>query len=1132
MTSSRVLKSVLRTSTAVLGLAAAAVSPSYAIVGNDAYLPASLVDTTNITGVGQMVIDQKNDYIGLCTVSLINPRTVIFASHCVNEGDTDFRPASDYGAANGGYPIAFFFNANNNVQGNSAIGHWLRGSNGGAKYLTRTDEYAYNSNYVIYNTLSTQLGMGNNFLQADIAMASLDTPATNIPTWTLLFSPITEPTHATIVGYGNNGIGSVGGAGGIDYRRRVAENTISVLSSLDDQDSFLFPKYSGGLPQNLYMADFNDPKFGTAQANEYDFNIFHDAALPKEGITAPGDSGGPLIIDQLFSKQVIAAVLSGGDRFYTGQPSSSYGTTSFYQPLYLFWDWIVSNNPYKYVSAKTGDGSWTDPTHWVMNLDPNYVTIDANGNLVNALPTEPAQGVPEVDQVNSPKFGQVCYFNDCYDIGKDQAVHYSNAANGEVSGLPGLVKFTPDETDTSASDPMMSLVQHWLESQASNQPSAIMHGAPVDGAPGSSNFVPDNIDPVENAVPRYYDVTLSADGTTTLSGAQVVIDRLTINGAKTGLNIASSGGLGVNIDVTMYAGILNVDGVLVTNGDLALMGGLLTGSGTVWAPYTTAVLGGIAPGGVGKIGTLRINGNVILSSGSGFLVDVGANASDRLDVRDGTLSLGGTLVVMPTAGYTPKWHETKIIASGDAITGKFDNIPDTIAGVLYPVAGKVAAATYDTEVVTFEAAKFQAVLSNPTADQVAIGGVLDTDRAGSYDKLASIYSAVDSLADGSLSGALDALVPNAARSVPQTALLLSGAHANFLWQYMGATDPSSEPRVAVQTGTLKLAQNSQSGSFEMRNLLTSLGSAGDCSSGRIACATDATSGGSSDTGGMALPKGVGAFLSGQKIDGNIKLGGDGGKADVDGFLIALGADVPVSSRTRVGVSFGIGEADTNLRDQPAHTKLSSRQFFAYSMYMHPEGYFANGFVGIGWQSFHTVRQVTLGTTPSVLEGRAGGYSPSFGLQVGMAFADVIGGTIKPAVGIQYGQTRFDGYTETGGPAALTVGKLGRPSANTRVGFDSDWTFDVSGIAVKPQVHAFLVNRLESHVSHITAGFAAAPDATASFEVAGDSPVWADLGLKLDAEVYDNTTLGFTFNANPGNAGGTYTAVGGSLHVKL
>jgi subtilase-type serine protease len=44
----------------------------------------SLVD---ITGVGQVVVrpDQAGFVLGLCTGTLINPRTVIFAAHCVND---------------------------------------------------------------------------------------------------------------------------------------------------------------------------------------------------------------------------------------------------------------------------------------------------------------------------------------------------------------------------------------------------------------------------------------------------------------------------------------------------------------------------------------------------------------------------------------------------------------------------------------------------------------------------------------------------------------------------------------------------------------------------------------------------------------------------------------------------------------------------------------------------------------------------------------------------------------------------------------------------------------------------------------------------------------------------------------
>lgn len=94
--------------------------------------------------------------------------------------------------------------------------------------------------------------------------------------------------------------------------------------------------------------------------------------MPKEGITAEGDSGGPLVIDRAFAKQVVIGVLSGGSRYFNAQASGSYGTSSFYQPLYLFWDYVAAANPYRYVNAVAGDGAWTDPNHWVTVADPSY----------------------------------------------------------------------------------------------------------------------------------------------------------------------------------------------------------------------------------------------------------------------------------------------------------------------------------------------------------------------------------------------------------------------------------------------------------------------------------------------------------------------------------------------------------------------------------------------------------------------------------------------------------------------------------------------------------------------------------------------------------------------------------------
>jgi fibronectin-binding autotransporter adhesin len=834
--------------TALAGVTALA-TPASAIVINDNFTPTQAVDTTNITGVGQMVIDEQNGFIGLCTVSLINPRTVLFASHCVNENpnETAFQPGTAYGSANGGMPIGFFFNANNNQAGNSAIGHWLNGVAGGQKYLTNITDNAYNSNFVVYNTNCCTIGLGNNFLQADVAMAALDTPVVGMPTFTTLFSPLTAPAHATITGYGDNGIGSTG-QGTIDFKRRVAENIVSVLGSLDDQDNFLFGA-PDGLPQNLYMMDFNDPKFGTAQANVFDFDIFHDTATTREGITAPGDSGGPLIIDHQFTAPTIAGVLSGGDRFFNAQKGASYGTTSFYQPLYLYWDWIVANNPYKYVSAVAGDGNWTDAAHWQMDLDPAYMTIDSGGNLVNGLPSTPATGTANT----APGFGTVCYFDDCIDIktgvhtnptpapgpnptsgarpfggllgvdGFDSLVQsYIASQNGSGGAAPGnLLSGGPEVVSSSIIDggisgspavvgggaigsilsPDSSPQSDWTNPEGSSTAG----GVSVQGAPGSAlGGVPNDTagSSATDAPARYYDVTLGADGITTLSGAAITIDRLTINGANAGLTITSGASLASLINTNIFDGNLQVDGTYSSAGDIQLFGGLLSGTGTVTAPNVVSATGMIAPGTVGTVGTLSINGGLTLTGGSALLLDVTTGSADKLLVS-GTANLDGFLVASLAPGNYA-WGTQFTVLTAGAVSGTFAT--GMFSGVAF---GSAVNVTYNATNVflTVQAAPFTWGTTPGTGDW---------NTAGNW-----IYGVVPSAADdayfsNTTISAITIGAPSAARSLnfdpgaPAYSFTITGSASGAasltlsqgIVNMSGNTPSFSVSGIAGDTGTL------------------------------------------------------------------------------------------------------------------------------------------------------------------------------------------------------------------------------------------------------------------------------------------------------------------------------------------
>ncbi|WOK35884.1 autotransporter domain-containing protein [Sphingomonas sp. C3-2] len=667
--------------------------------------PAAGILDSGVTGVGQMVIDAGGGFVGLCTGTLINPRMVIFAAHCVND-----QAADTYGSASGGTAISFGFEANNRP----AVRQWL-GLDGGVLHATNKALSLYNVEQVWYDERSLATG----FLEADVAMATLDTPAFDVPTWTMLFTPLTEETHAQIIGYGTKGT-SANPAGGIDFRRRAAENMLSVLGSLDDIDSFLFGAPSG-LPQSLYMMDFDSPAGEDAfddTTGNFDFDIFDGPALPREGTTAGGDSGGPLVVDQKFDKSVVVGVLSGGTRYFGPQLFSTYGTNNFYQPLFLYWDQIVANNSYVYATNRKASGNWTDPNYWVQTLDPSYA-IEVEGKLVNALPGTPALGISG----DTVKFGSICFLSDCVPL--------------EDSSVP------PGE----------------------GAPNSIQ----IPGGPGSRNFVPNNVvaNPATGIKARYYDVTLKGLGETVL-GASVTIDRLTLDKAHM-LNVKPGANLKVWGDYTQYSGWTQVNGT-IASGEALIASGILSGAGRFDPTYLTVVAGAVLPGNIGGAGTLTIAGDVILSSGALTVFDVSRPRTDRIDVvgdaaNSGIISLGGTAAFLRTlTGAAPRQGDsTTIITATGGVDGTFDHVVGGV-GVLKPEL------TYGANAVTLtlKAGKFSDFLNGYGGTVMAFANALDAMRAASYTNLYGLYGAIDVMEPHMLAATFGNLVP---RTVDEAQML-------------------------------------------------------------------------------------------------------------------------------------------------------------------------------------------------------------------------------------------------------------------------------------------------------------------------------------------------------------------------
>lgn len=1067
------------------------------------------VDATDVNGVGQMTIALPGGRgLGLCTGTLINPRTVIFAAHCVNENaaGTAAQDPSQYGSQGGGIPIAFGFRANN-LQ---AVRDWFLGTTAtGAvnanQYKTNQANYLYNVNQVVYNPDSLKLGITRNFIQGDVALATLDTPANNIPTWTILLSALPAPAsisdttgtgyHVTLTGYGNTGTGLTGEVqGSIDYRRKVAENFIGLLGSFDDRDAFLFGSTSG-LPQNLYQLDFDDPRRGTAAASPYDFNLFKDNALPREGTTGGGDSGGPLILDRTFSKQTVIGVLSGGSRFFGPQPFGAYGTESFYQPLYLFSDYIIANNPYRYATATAGDGMWTDTSHWVTALDPAYQVI-VGGQLVNGVPTALGAGIAG----DANKFGQVCFRNDCFDVktgietvdGKPVDAVVAAPAVAVASGTTGgkAVGLSVEDVaqggraDASTLGAAQDVAQG--TGPAGNPLSAtdavavaLPPATLANGLPGATNFSPNNIDPdrATKRSARYYDVTLGAAGTTTLASA-VTIDRFTMAGGAAKLNLTSAGSLTSLLDVTQLAGTVQADGTLTSRGDYLLLSGLLTGSGRINAPYLTSIGGMIAPGTMGTTGTLTVGGNAVLASANSLLIDLGPNGtSDRLAVAstrfaangttpiDGIVNLGGRVGFAPVAGYTIRYNDLfTIVTAQGGVTGAF-NAATPLSAILTPTYTYSANAVQ----VRIAAGLYANVVAN-TPIQRAYATLLDRDRAGSYAGLSDVYGILDLQSAATIRTTLEGLAPRTEQLVRTLGTVATDNQARFFRDHLANMDVKNG-----LGGTLAvIGRPVQVASLATADL-----------PGRQA--TESDSGGTMLEQGK-LPEDMSGFIAGGYLNGHGRPLPNAvpyaGRDDFDGYYIAAGVEKEVMPGAALGFAFSYTRVtgNTGIGGQTARGEL-----FQGTLYAKAE---ANGLTvdtqtSAGVFDVRTRRGAVLPGASYTLSSRDRALAVS--TEAGAAKLFAVGPLqVGPRIALRASYIDFTPTAETGGGPALRIDRPDANSVQARAGLMLS-----GGARFRPYASGYFVHEFLRSAGAFSANFAGGVGPGALFALAGNDRNWAE-----------------------------------------
>ncbi|MEM1132278.1 MAG: autotransporter domain-containing protein [Pseudomonadota bacterium] len=1177
-----------------------AASPAMAIVPNETTDSDAIVDEEGgVNGVGIIITNTPGEGgIGICTGSLINPRAFLFAAHCVND-----RPESDYDGVIQRAAVAF------EVDAFPGLISWFGSS------ASNPDLFVYNISQIQYDprsledSINTLFPGSGGFFEADIAVATLDRPATGVPTWALLFSALPTPEsidpvtgtgyNVTQTGYGGTGNAFDGAVEGIDFRRRAAENVLGALASLDDVDDALnaadpfFSASDGLLPQNLYITDFDSQDGNTAG----DFNILRDGARPNEGITAGGDSGSPLILDAengLADEDLAIGVLSGGSR-RLNVPFSALGTTSFYQPLYLYWQYIAEVNPYRYVGTNGGDGDWEDASHWVTLLDPAYRIIDSEGNVINGIPTTPEEGPAGT----AGDFGQVCAEgiitavfgrSNCTDLSTGEtfdttpqpedppaaapangaaivadSATSNNRGEANLADAAGTSESSEQEIDEAAlaaatgfgnfrgtgtlsrdgeGDAISGAAEGTIVAQSSDTDGAStdnataedgdMDEAPLtlpaptlaNGLPGATGFVPDNIDPdIANGVDgRYFDVTLSNAGTTTLS-SEVTIDRLTIMG-EAGLNITSDGDLFTWLGTTQMGGTVNVDGALSSINDYSLFAGTLSGTGTVQTPFLTSIAGTISPGGDGAVGTLTVQGNVILASGSTYALDIdAAGNSDLLQVvaqegteagASGNLDLGGNVAINQVGQFLFNNGDTFTVATAEGeVTNSFSSdFSSAVLGTTFETVVDEMTGISSVNLI-LNVSSYASVVDRTSAVQNSYAALLDQNRANGLTQFGDIYSFTE-LADAATLGAtLEGLAPATETTNLSIAEMMLNSMTGFYRNRLAsAFDTDRGGTVAMNGSAIQLA---------------SAASMGLPTQGAFAAATAAQDAEESVNENSGLSSNFALFLSGGFLEGE----GVGMPAAIttrddqfDGFFLAGGLEYLPDDNSVFGISLSYSDVDgTSQGAQQAQGQLL--QGTIYGAYRTNSGITFDTQIGIGSYSAETLRTVTIGTNSFNL--RSDDDSFAYTAEIGVS-KDFTTKTIllRPRAALNFQSVSFTDLQETGGAPALDIDRDAFETLQGRIGVTATAK---PGSSFRPWIRADYVHDFLDRDATFGANFVGGAGGLAPFAIASDDSNWVEGGIGLNY-VTDYITIGLSAETTIGRSDFQNQAYSGTIRIRF
>ncbi len=581
-------------------------------------------------------------------------------------------------------------------------------------------------------------------------------------------------------------------------------------------------------------------------------------------------------------------------------------------------------------------------------------------------------------------------------------------------------------------------------------------------------------------------------------------DTYAFDGAISGPGQVMQVGSGTTVltAVNTYSGPTFVaGGTLRVNGSIAssvlvMAGAMLGGNGTV-GPTTILPRGVLSPG--NSVGTLTVNGNLVLSAASLYLLEVQGNTADRVNVSDAA-ALAGTVGVSYLGGNLAKSYTFVAAAAGR--TGTFDalaplNLPSFITASL----------AYTATDAQLNLTSGIGAIAGLTRNQSAVASALDN----SFNSGAGSLPALFGVAASQLPAALDMLSGEGVSGTQETAFFASDMFTSIMmdqgafWRNGETVDISGvtfagEPLQYAPSKKPKMADHPV---FKE----------------------------------MAPPPPYQprwrAWLTG--FDGTAKLDGEAGIGSAtlshNTGGLAGGLDYQFAPDLLAGFAIGGSSSNFSVRDRITSGHLEGAHFGGYGVKTWGPLYAAGTLAFSTFRNSETRSIVGIGPTETAT-GDFGSNLLSGRVEVGAKQA-WRWFTVTPFAAVQFAELWQNGFSEANpvpagaaGPLGLTFGSRNVSSLPTFLGaqFDTRFAF-ANGMVLSPYarlswVHEFHPNRA------IDASFIALPGA--AFTV--DGPRAASDAARIDAgaklAISQNAWLFASFDGEFSDRSQSYAGKGG------